>query len=145
MPAQHVALTRPRRLATGGLGVIHLALAYAYAFPPLSQSPPPATGTRVSIVAFINDIGPLWLIGFGLTGLALLAGLRWPAGLRWIHTSSVTIAAIYSAAIWSGWLLSDPRPSMVAAVLSTAPVAWHIAMADLYSGPLPPRRRRHAA
>jgi hypothetical protein len=141
-----VALTRPRKIASGGLGLIHLALAYAYTQPVLSQAPTPPGADRVSIVAYINALGPVWLIGFGITGAGLIAALTaYPRALSWAHTAGVAVATTYSTAIWVGFALSASRPTIISAVLSVTVVLWHVSMSDLYSGTDGVQRRRHAA
>ncbi len=141
-----IQLTRPRRLATGSLGLIHLALAYTYSQPNLSVTPPTPGITRVSVVSYINALGPVWLIGFGITGAAMVAALLlFPRALAGVHVVGVLISTSYSFALWAGFVLSTPRPTIIASVLSVTVMLWHIAMSDLYSAGGVPTRRRHRA
>jgi hypothetical protein len=140
-----VASTRPRQISTGSLGLIHLGLAYAYANPALSVSPLPPGTSRVSIVSYINSLGPIWLIAYGSTGAFLIVALLTaPRLLRWAHVAGVSVATTYSLALWAGFALSDPRPTIISALLSLAMVTWHITLSDLYSTSAPVRHRRAA-
>ncbi|MBC8091369.1 MAG: hypothetical protein H7Y15_05395 [Pseudonocardia sp.] len=147
MAAGPSTLTRPRVLSTGSLGFVHLGLAYAYSQPALSVNPAiPVGGGRVSVVSYINALGPVWLVGFGITGALLIAALLLvPRLLAWAHVGGVLVSTVYSFALWAGFVLSTPRPTIIAAVLSVGIMMWHIGMSDLYSAGGVPRRRRHHA
>lgn len=145
MAAARVALTRPRKIATGSLGLVHLLLAFAYSQPALSVAPPSPGQIRVSVVNYINNLGPVWLVAFGVTGAALITALL--LAPRWLgpaHVGGVLVTSFYSIALWSGFVLSTPRPTIIAATLSVTLVLWHVAMSDLYAAPPPrPSRARH--
>lgn len=153
MAPARIMLSRPRRIATGSLALTHLLLAFAYSQPSLSRSTVssaptnPDTPGHVSVVAYIDALGPTWLIGFGVTALLLIAALLLrPLWLRWAHAAALAVATSYSFALWAGFALSTSRPTIIASTLSIAVVGAHVAMCDLYAGALTaiPRRRRDA-
>lgn len=151
MAPARIMLTRPRRIATGSLAFTHLLLAFAYSQPALSRSTLPSLPTnstspgQISIVSYIDSLGPIWLIGFGVTSLLLITALLLrPLWLRWAHVAALAVSTSFCFALWAGFALSSPRPTIIAATLSIAVVGGHFAMSDLYSGALAtvPRRRR---
>lgn len=136
MAPYRAVLARARRAGTATLTLAHLVLAFAYSQPELSQSPALASGPgRVSIVTYLNGLGPVWLIAYGVTAVWLAAGLLWKPGLlRWGHSVGLAVAATYDVAIWLGFAFSaPPRPTIISAALGLALVGGHVAMSIAYS------------
>lgn len=122
-----------RLIASSSLAVMHGALAIAYTFPWLARSSAPPRPGQVSIVLYIDSLGPVWQLAFGLTAAVLLAGLVWPRWLALAHTLGGAALAVFSAGLWLGYALSEPRPSMLTALGYSACVVWHLTIGVTYS------------
>lgn len=134
MPPTLAVVSIPRLLASATLASVHGVLALAYAFPDLARgTAPTAGGNRVSIVSYLDSLGPVWQTVFGLTGAAIVAGLVFPRWLALAHTLAGAGLAVFAAALWFGFAFSDPRPAILSALGYSAAVVWHMTIAATYS------------
>ncbi len=144
-----------RTVASGFLALAHGFLAIAYAFPAITRGyPPPPDVRRISIVLYIDSLGPVWQIAFGLTGAVLgFAVLVRHRTLALAHTLGGAAMAVYGSALWIGFALSEPRPTVTGAVAYTGLTIWHLTIGVTYARlnmrpravaiPPPPERTRH--
>lgn len=147
-----------RLIATSTLAALHAVLAVVYAVPNLARGYPPPPGvTRVSIVSYIESLGPVWQIAFGLTAVALFTGMVVHRFLAIAHTLAGAGMSMFAAALWLGFAFSSPAPSLLPSLGFTACVVWHLTigvtfakLASLPKGhveipdPPPTRHRRKA-
>lgn len=111
--------------------VLHGCMAFLYAVPRLSVLPP--RGPQVSVVAYIGALGPVWVVGFGLSGLLLVASVAWwRAVLSVAHALACGVMGALAIALWIGALASQPEGPVVSAALATAVTAAHIALSWFY-------------
>jgi hypothetical protein len=122
-----------QRAASMVLGGVALLLAVAYVDPALSIPRYQISG-RVSIVSYIDRGGPWWVAGFGITGLAIVAGLLTSRALALVHTVGAGVSASFATAIWFGALTSDPPGPFVSAVMASGYCFLHWVLADSYRG-----------
>jgi hypothetical protein len=125
---------RARVAASWVLVFGHLVLAVAYLIPALSVSRVvvPA-GQAVSIVSYIDDKGPYWVVGFGLMAVVLAVAAWTRRGLQVAHLGGAVVLGAYSAAIWFGALMSEPNRPIVSAVAFTLLTGWHLVLSSAYN------------
>jgi hypothetical protein len=136
-----------RIVATSVLAFYCAIFAYLYALPlPLRAGPEAVSLGRVSVVLYIDSLGPVWQAGFGLSTLALAAGLIWHRVLAWAHTGSGAVTTTYASSLWIGFFASSPHPPPLPTAgyaLATSAVAlWHFQIGVAYADIIDPRRRR---
>lgn len=126
------------------LGLLHAVMGVAYIVPGLARGSATATAPgRISVVTYVDQLAlPAWQIGFTMSALLLLLAVRYTRWLVVVHGIGAGMMATYTAALWAGYILSDPRPSIVTAVGFTATLLWHGVLAVTYNAALslPPRR-----
>jgi hypothetical protein len=116
-----------RLIASGSLAALHAVLTFVYAIPGLARGYPPPPGVnRINIVTYIESLGPVWQIGFGLTASLLIAGMIRHAWLSVAHTVAGSGMAVFSSALWLGFAFSTPKPSVLPCLGFTACVIWHL-------------------
>jgi len=91
-----------------------------------------APGT-VSIVAYVEKLGPVWVISFSVNALVLATCAVLKRGVRFGHVLSGSIMSGYAMALVLGSVLSDPPRPPVTGVLAAAVVGFHLLMAGAYS------------
>jgi hypothetical protein len=128
-----ITVSRGRRIASVGLALGHFAMAMAYSVPSLSIARP---GTlppgAVSVVNYIDSNGPWWIIGYGLSGLAIAVALCTARGLQWSHASGAVVCGAYSTAAFIGAFSSEPiRPIIVGTAFAMA-MASHLGLSESY-------------
>ncbi len=110
-------------------GVMYLWLAFSYLRPP-ARNP-----KSVSIVAYIEQLGPVWVLVFGLTGatISILSCVpRMERFLSGAHVSGVAVAAFYAACVAYGQLLSDPPRLSPTGVLAVGVAIGHVALSRAF-------------
>lgn len=109
------------------LAVGDIVLAVMYLFPGIMT---PARPTTTLIVLELARVGPIWTISFGLTGLAIIAGLRVHKLLHVAHAATgsswvgFVFALVLSALANHGTFLLPAVCSVVAAVNFVLAVAY---------------------
>lgn len=115
-----------RRAWTSLLLAFQLFAALIHCFPRLVYPARPAT--TAGVVALSQNIGPIWVLLFGASALALGAGLAAGRGLHWAHACCSTVWIVYAAVLFTGAIVTNgtywfPSVVMFLAVLH-ALCAW---------------------
>lgn len=118
-----------RHRATEMLITAEFGIASVYAF-----TPPVRPATAVSIVGYIERLGPpVWVIAFAIVGSLLMAARITKKRLVQAHTLCFGIAVFYTAALWAGVLLTKPFALSVAAFLALGLCVGHYALSRWYA------------
>lgn len=121
-------IPRPLAVISTLLTLTHITLA-ADQIDPWFKPRPPAPG-QVSIVNYLEALGPVWALLFFLTGVGTLISLRWRH--HWLpeaHVAAATAIGMYSAAAWAGAYLSTPKGQLVLALLASTVSGTHLVVA----------------
>jgi hypothetical protein len=108
--------------------------AVLHVFPPLAYR----VGAKVStasVVAYINELGPVWISAFGITALGLGLSLILRKGHQtylW-HLMSGAVFGGYTAALFVGAFGDSPHGPVTYPVLAALPVIGHFLLALSYS------------
>ena len=121
-----------RFVASGCLAAGHAALAYAYLTPDLARGAGPRPG-QISIMLYIDSLGPVWQLAFGVTALLLVGGLTVPRWLATAHTVSGAVVGGLGASLWAGFAFSEPRPAILSAIAYTLITVWHVTISVTYA------------
>ncbi len=124
-----------RVIASTTLALLHSSLALSYSIGSLSRGPGITTpgAVRVSIVSYIDSLGPVWQIGFGSTAALLVIGLIRHRHLALAHTLGGAAVAVFATALWFGFAFSDPRPAVLSPIAYTCTVVWHLTIGVTYA------------
>jgi hypothetical protein len=129
--------TRARRGATWFLGCAHLMFGAAYAVPGLAiTNALVGQRSQISIVNAIDHYGPWWVLGYLLSGAALLAAVVTDRLLPTAHLLGAVVSGAFAFAVWYGTFASEPNRSVVTGVLATGWVFWHWVMMLAYTDEL---------
>jgi len=94
------------RALSQGLTALHMAVAIVHVFPRLVYGSKPTTGT---VVVYIGTLGPVWVILFGATGLALAVSLHRRRGRHLAHLAAAALWVLYTSALGIGaWATGGP-------------------------------------
>lgn len=94
----------------------------------------PRTGrTTTRVVAYIQDLGPLWVLAFGVTSLLLAAALLRRRGVHYGHLACATVWVIYAVALWIGALADTPHGTVFYPVVVTIVFGFHLLLAASYN------------
>lgn len=116
------------RLMAAVTGCMNVAVGVLYISPEELVRRPLQPG-QVSAVVWIENIGPMWFIGFVLTGLALLlAGVR-KQGFIFAHVAASTFLALYAGCILFSAVLTEPPVPVVHGTFAGFMAILHIAIA----------------
>ncbi len=125
-----------RRLRTEGLNLISFISGITYLWLGFSYLRPPArSSSAVSIVAYIEQLGPVWVLVFGLTGatLSILACIdKADRFLSGAHVAGAAVACFYAGCVAFGQLLSDPPRLSPTGVLAVGVMFGHIALSRAF-------------
>jgi hypothetical protein len=112
--------------------VLHFFPSLAYRVPtPASPTPAPT----MSIVAYIDSLGPFWVYGFGVSAAVLALSLRWKKSSRtYTHIFCGGVFASYMIALFFGALFDHPHGPLTLPILACLPVAGHAFLAISYGG-----------
>lgn len=110
---------------------LQIVAAVLHAFPALVYPRGNATTTR--IVVYISQLGPVWVIAFGLTALVLAGLLTTGRGLHFAHLACAAVWVMYASSLWVGALGSDPRGTVFFPCLATTMVIVHVITASSYN------------
>jgi hypothetical protein len=114
---------------SAALVLIQLALAGLHLFPTLVFSDSP----QLSVLVFINGLGPYWVLSFGTTGAVLTIAL-WRCRFRhFAHLGCAFVWVVYSTALWIGSLAVDPPAPVRLAVICTGLAFVHTVAATAYA------------
>lgn len=115
-----------RRAWTSLLLAFQAVAAGFHLFPRLVYPSRPTT--TAGVVALSQNIGPIWVVLFGLSALGLAVGLARGRGLHWAHAGCSTVWIVYAAVLFTGAIVTHgtywfPSVVMFLAVLH-ALCAW---------------------
>jgi hypothetical protein len=85
------------------------------------------------IVAQLAELGPLWVVMFGVTALMLSAALWWRHGQATAHILCGAVWVFYDANLWIGALADTPRGTVFFPITVAIIVAWHLIVATSYN------------
>lgn len=88
--------------------------------------------TTTRIVAALAELGPVWVVAFGVTALGLGAALWWRRGQVTAHILCGAVWVFYDANLWIGALADTPRGTVFFPVVVAVIVAWHVIVAASY-------------
>lgn len=110
------------------LALCHIGLVWAYVDPRFVARP--LGPGQVSVVRHIETLGPVWVIGFGLTAAGIVIALAWRPRHLWLaHVAGVGMTLGYAVALWTGAWFSRPTAPIMSAVLATVVAATHLVAA----------------
>lgn len=97
----------PRPFASWTLCSLQWVFALLHLVPPWAYSS--AGRTSVGVVAYINSLGPIWTIDFGLTSMILTVALLLRPKLLWVaHLLCGASFAAYSSALFFSAAFNHP-------------------------------------
>lgn len=123
-----------RILASWILFSFQAIFAVLHVFPPLAYRVG-LKGSTTAVVAYINELGPFWIIAFGATALGLGVSLifrKWKQTYLW-HLVSGAVFGGYTAALFVGALGDYPHGPVTYPLLALLPVIGHFLLALSYS------------
>lgn len=124
VPDRTTHVPRPLKALSIILIATHTGMAWAYVDPRFVARP--LGPGQVSVLRYIEALGPTWAAAFALTGAAIAATLwLYPRCLRWGHALGATVLTGYGAASWIGALVSVPPSPIMTAVLASTVAATH--------------------
>jgi hypothetical protein len=85
------------------------------------------------IVAYIQDLGPLWVLAFGITSLILSVALVRRRGVHYGHLACAGVWVVYAVALWIGALADKPHGTVFYPTVTTVLVAIHVILAASYN------------
>jgi hypothetical protein len=88
--------------------------------------------TTTRIVAQLAELGPIWVVVFGVTALGLGAALWWRRGQAAAHILCGAVWVFYDANLWIGALADTPRGTVFFPVVVALIVVWHVILAASY-------------
>lgn len=116
------------RLMAAVTGCMQVAVGVLYISPEELVRRPLQPG-QVSAVVWIESIGPMWFLGFVLTGLFLLAAVVRRRGFIFAHIAASTFLAAYAGCILFSAVLTEPPVPIVHGTFAGFMAILHIAIA----------------
>ncbi|WP_044506241.1 hypothetical protein [Gordonia sp. KTR9] len=116
------------RLMAAVTGCMQVAVGVLYISPEELVRRPLQPG-QVSAVVWIESIGPMWFLGFVLTGLFLLAAVVRRRGFIFAHVGASTFLAAYAGCILFSAVLTEPPVPVVHGTFAGFMAILHIAIA----------------
>lgn len=140
---KHPKSTRPRLTATISLVFANWLFSVSYRFPEqLVQRFTRPSGVRVSIVQYLETLGPVWIVGFSLAAIAMTYAVISRRALVTAHVLGGMIWAGYSTALLFGVFASNPIGSILLPGCAVVITVFHLSLSDAYSENLPPRKEK---
>lgn len=131
-------ISRPRITATSALVLLNWTFSVAYKFPEQLVRKVARPGEiRVSIVNYVESLGPVWAIAFSLAAIAMTYSLFTRRTLIVSHVMGGMVWASYATALWFGVFASEPSGSILLPGCAVALSVIHLSMVDAYSEYLP--------
>lgn len=123
-------MPRDRETATIGYGIAYALITVAYIVAPPARIARPGV---VSIARYIDQLGPVWSLGFGVVAVGLIATLllrRW----QWLaHSVAAAVIAGYGAASLLSGFLSEAFYGSPLAMVCFATMVTHLVFARRYA------------
>lgn len=117
-----------RHRVTNILILINFGIAMTYLV-----TPPTRSKGQARVVAYIEGLGPVWIVLFFLAGLSLFIAR---VAKRWLveaHTLAFAISVFFSGALWASVIMGVPFAFSIAAWASLAVASAHYAMSRWYA------------
>lgn len=121
---------RHRSQLSVALLVLQVVAAVLHVTPSLVYPTRPITAR---IVLYISHLGPVWVLAFGLTSVALAVAYWVARYLDYAHLAAAGVWVMYSSSLWIGALAQSPRGTVLFPCVATALVAVHTIIAASYS------------
>jgi len=89
--------------------------------------------TTTRVVAYIQDLGPLWVFAFGISSLFLGATLLRGRGMHYGHLACASVWVMYAVALWLGALADTPKGTVFYPTVTSVLVFIHLILAISYN------------
>jgi hypothetical protein len=89
--------------------------------------------TTTRVVAYIQDLGPVWVAAFGLSALLLAGALLRRRYVHYGHLACASVWVMYAVALWTGALLDTPHGTIFYPILASVVVVLHVVLASSYN------------
>ena len=117
------------RLMAAVTGCMNVAVGVLYISPEELVRRPLQPGQVSAVVWVEHSTGPIWFLGFLLTGLALLAAAIRKRGFIFSHVASSCFLAFYAGCILFSAVLTEPLVPVVHGTFAGFMAILHIAVA----------------
>jgi hypothetical protein len=118
---ESVALLVLQIVATG----LHVVPRLVYALP--------SARTTTRIVATLAELGPVWVVAFGVSALGLGAALWWRRQLASAHVMAAAVWVFYTVNLWIGALAVHPHGTVFFPIVTTLVIIFHMILAASYN------------
>lgn len=81
------------------MALLQAVAAVMHAFPRLVYPNRPTTTT---VIVYINSLGPVWVVLFGVTALGIAASLYTRRWMNWSHLAAAAVWVAYASALGYG-------------------------------------------
>lgn len=116
------------RLTAGACGMMQIAVGFLY-LGPSQWVRRPLPPEQVSLVVYIEQAGPWWVLLFALSGLALLVSAFRARGFVLAHATGVFVWLFYGLAIMLGAIFSEPPTPVLAGTIAVFTAFVHAGLA----------------
>jgi hypothetical protein len=126
--------------------VLQVAATALHVIPSLVY-PPVSVRTTTRVVVAIQHLGPVWVLLFGCSSLALGAALwfgRPGRGEAYGHLFCAGVWVFYATGLWWGAFAEQPHGTVLFPVLATCVVGFHTIVAASYNEDAAELDRGHA-
>jgi hypothetical protein len=126
--------TRHRVHLSVALLVLQAIAAVLHAVPSLVYSTT-ARPTTTRVVAYVSQLGPIWVLVFGITALGLLVTMirGRSAHLAVAHLVAAGSWVMYASSLWIGALAAEPHGTVFYPCITTAMAIVHSIIASSYN------------
>jgi hypothetical protein len=93
----------------------------------------PGARTTTRLVAYLAELGPVWVLTFGATSLLLTVSLLKMRAVWMAHLLCATVWVFYAAGLWIGALLDTPHGTVFFPSVATAVATMHVILGVSYS------------
>lgn len=123
---------RPRAMMTLVSAGILIILGGAYLEPERFARRPPPPGADPGLVQRIEEVAPVWVVGFLVCGVLLAVGVWTGRHLVWWHLAGQVMTAAYAIALWISAIAQEPDGPIIAPLLASAFCVLQKACRDSY-------------
>lgn len=122
-----------RAAASWILLAFQLTFSVLHLFPPLAYRVG-LKGATTQVVAYINELGPVWALAFGLSACGLFLALLSKKGRHIWHLITGSVFMGYATALFVGAWGEAPHGPITYPVLAILPVIGNFLLALSYGG-----------
>lgn len=116
------------RLTAGACGLMQVAVGFLY-LGPSQWVRRPLPPEQISLVVYIEQAGPWWVLFFALSGIVLLAATVRKKGFVVGHAAGVFVWVFYGSAILLGAIFSEPPTPVLAGAIAVFMAFVHAGLA----------------